>query len=242
MSYAHIVLTQTYVNYDKLKKLIAKAFFYHQNRTFLHNLEALLNSSDLAAFWNHQLATGTILEPNLDTKQEFTDSLLDFYVQYSQPTLLFLGNLENFSLPMQEGMLKFLEEPPEKLEIILFAQERYYILPTIGSRCQLHRLPKQLVMQLLDQDLLQKTQQKLPPVGLFCKQFLLNGPLVLPDLKNVERKELDFWLWQVQTYLENFYQQQPHVNYFSKLTKVIQARQLNQQNLQKKFVLAWLNT
>jgi hypothetical protein len=43
-------------------------------------------------------------------------------------------------------------------------------------------------------------------------------------------------------YLENFYKHQPHWTYLHQLAKVIQARQLNQQNLQKKFVLAWLNT
>ena len=75
-----------------------------------------------------------------------------------------------------------------------------------------------------------------------CKQLVLNKPITLPDLKNVEREEIAFWLWQIQVYLENFYKHQPHFNYLKQLTKVVQARQLNQQNLQKKFVLAWLNT
>lgn len=241
MLQAHIFLTQTFVNQLKLKKLIAKAWLQNSTKTW-DNLATFLEDSDLDSFWNQQLVKGTVLEPNLDTKKEFTDSLLEFYVRYTKPTLLFLGNLDSFSLPMQEGMLKFLEEPPQNLIIILFAQERANILPTISSRCQLHRLPNQLVLGLLDQKLLEQTKNKLPTADSACKHLVLHKPLSLPDLKNVEREEIDFWLWQVQVYLENFYKHQPHWTYLHQLAKVIQARQLNQQNLQKKFVLAWLNT
>jgi DNA polymerase III, gamma/tau subunits len=241
MLQAHIFLTQTYTDQSKLKKLITKACLQNPT-TIVNNLTSFLEDPNLDSFWNQQLVKGTVLEPNLDTKKEFTDSLLEFYVRYTKPTLLFLGNLDSFSLPMQEGMLKFLEEPPQNLIIILFAQERVNILPTISSRCQLHRLPNQLVLGLLDQKLLEQTKNKLPAADSACKHLVLHKPLSLPDLKNVEREEIDFWLWQVQVYLENFYKHQPHWNYLHQLAKVIQARQLNQQNLQKKFVLAWLNT
>jgi len=241
MLQAHIFLTQTYTDQSKLKKLIAKAWLQNST-TIANNLTSFLEDPNLDSFWNQQLVKGTVLEPNLDTKKEFTDSLLEFYVRYTKPTLLFLGNLDSFSLPMQEGMLKFLEEPPQNLIIILFAQERANILPTISSRCQLHRLPNQLVLGLLDQKLLEQTKNKLPAADSVCKHLVLHKPLSLPDLKNVEREEIDFWLWQVQVYLENFYKHQPHWTYLHQLAKVIQARQLNQQNLQKKFVLAWLNT
>jgi hypothetical protein len=243
MPQSHIVLTQTYLDQTRLEKLLAKVFFETKegsNFTLSQLPSNLPSDNKLDEVWTKFLSRGRILTPNLTGKKDFTESLLGFYEIYPQPTLLFLGSLNDYSLPMQEGMLKLLEEPPANLQILLLAQDRINILPTITSRCQFHQLPKSLVVALLDQDLLEKTKTKLPGVANWLKTWLTSPAPAWPDLKNVEREEIDFWLWQVQSYLEEYYKQKPERALAGKLTQALQARQLNRQNLQKKFVLGWL--
>jgi len=229
------------VQTNLLQKLVARSYFATLKTQFANLLYTSDTKVELDKLWYKLLAQGLVLQPNLSAKKDFTEILLSFYTHYSQPTLLFLGNLSSFSLQMQEGMLKLLEEPPKNLQIILFAQNRSNILPTIASRCWFHNLKSDLVIKILDQNLLAQTQKKLPPVLDFCRSLLSDKKVSVPDLKIVEREELNFWLWQVQFYLENFYKQQPDSKYFNKLTKIIEARKLNEQNLQKKFIFGWLN-
>ncbi len=221
MSQSHIILTQTFVQIDLLQKMVAKSYFTTLKTQFANLLYTPEIQTELDKLWHKLLAQGLVLQPDLNVKKDFTESVLGFYTNYSQPTLLFLGDLSSFSLTMQEGMLKLLEEPPKNLQIILFAQNRSNILPTITSRCRFHNLKSDLVIKILDQNLLTQTQKKLPPVLDFCRSFLSGKKISIPDLKTVEREELDFWLWQVQFYLESFYKQQPNPKYFSKLAKIL---------------------
>lgn len=247
MLQSHILLTQTFLDRRLLTQLLVANYFEHPNHNF--NLPADLewDATELSQIWEKYRAFGQVLVANLSEKRDLTASLLDFYQNYPSSTVLFLGDLHELSLPTQEGMLKLLEEPPRNLQIILFAQDRSGILPTIASRCQLHAIPQTLSLKLLDQALLQKTQTKLPKAADFAAKMgyiqstsSSDGSMVLPDSKHLERQELDFWLWQVGVYLEMFYKQAPHANYLTSLAKIVEARQLNRQGVQKKFVLGWL--
>ncbi len=239
MPQSHIVLTHTFIDQDRLTRILATRFSDKEKKLF--DLKTHDPKQNLANAWQKLQAEGRALQPELAEKKDFTESLLGFYEVYPQPTLLFLGNLSKYSLPMQEGMLKLLEEPPTNLSVILYAHDRSEILPTISSRCQFHQLSNNFVMQNLDESLLEKTKKKLPPVRDWLKLMIVGNSLELPDLKNVEREEIDFWLWQLQAYAEEYYRKEPQGTLAKILDKILHSRKLNRQNLQKKFVLGWLS-
>lgn len=196
-----------------------------------NNLENKINVN-----WHKFQANGQILIANFDDKKDCREQILTFYQNYSKPTLLFLGNLENYSIPLQEGFLKFLEEPPNNLFIILLASNSSAILPTILSRTHKILLTNSTVFSLLDKEILEKIGKNLPGIREIVKEILL-GKMPLIDLKKVERNEFDMWLWQIEKCLEEVFRQKHTQKSAKYLTKILEIRKLNSQNLQKK--LAW---
>lgn len=240
MSQSYIILTQTFVDKNVLMMMIASYFFQTQKLDF--NLSSIQNTktTELQEVWSKYQSSGQIIVPELVAKKDFTENVFSFYKSYPNPSLLFLGDLNEFSIPAQEGMLKLLEEPPKNLIVILFSKDRSNILDTISSRCNFYNIPHNLVLRLLDQNMLNKTQTKLPKATDFINQWISLEPLSLPDPKNIEREEIEFWLWQLGVYLEIFYKKNPHQSYLEKIIKITEAKKLNSQKVQKKFVLGWL--
>lgn len=232
---SNIILTETYLDLDKLQMLLADNF------VLKHSLDPrnLTNANPEQDQYQHYLSTSRILSPNLEGKDDLPQYLASLYETRTIPTLLFLGDLNSYSEQMQEGMLRILEEPPTNLYIALFAHNSNQIIATITSRSQIYQLPNQLIRQLLDPVLLDKVKTKLPSPSQTFKD-LLQGQFALPDLNKVEREEIDFWLWQIQSYCEAGYKQQPNLKIEQILTRVIQAREYNLSNVQKKLSLAIL--
>lgn len=234
---SYLILTNTYIDYQSLQKIVAATFFNSKNQ--LLNLDISLKEIDQNLYHQKQ-NTGQIIEINIDKKEEFTEQQNNWYQKYSHPTLLFLGDLNNYSENLQEGMLRLLEEPPHNLYPVLFAQDKSQILDTILSRCKIIQLKQKQILELLDLKMLELVKKKMPSVKESLTSMLQNN-LILPDLSKIERPELDFWLWQIQTYLEALYKQNPTQNLANKLLSVLNARNLNRQNLQKKLALAVVN-
>jgi DNA polymerase III, delta subunit len=153
---------------------------------------------------------------------------------------LFLGDLTTYSDSLQEGMLKLLEEPPENLFIVLFAQNLSLIKPTIISRCRIVLLENPIVFANLDPKLIEKVQ-KLPSPKTVVDALINNKKVEVEKVADCEREELDFWMWQVQTNLSMLYAQQSQTQIAQAITRTLQARQLNSQNLQKKFAVGQLS-
>ncbi len=242
MLQTHIFLTQTYLDENKLSFYLAASFFQNFNFTSsLVNTQVSYSDDQLVDIWHKYQASGQILRPTYDDKEKFTDSLLDLYKNYPNPCLLFLGNLSNYSLPMQEGMLKLLEEPPRNLHIVLYSQTKSIILPTINSRSQIHILPNTFVLKYLEPSLLESTKKKLPEIKIFAKELLAGLEMSkIPDVSKVEREELDFWFWQLIYYFEQVYKQNLDTKLAKLIQKLLEAQVKNQNNVQKKFALGWL--
>jgi hypothetical protein len=132
-----------------------------------------------------------------------------------------------------------LEEPPANLYPILFAQDGSEILPTILSRATTLSLSRNFVLKHLSGEKLEKIAKTLPPAKQFALDLIGEKRLELPDFSKIERDEIDFWLWQISCWIEEFYKQQPLPKIADKLQKVLRSRKLNQQNLQKKLAVAW---
>jgi len=239
MIQSHIFLTQTFIDQPKLAKLIARAFFKSET-SINFDLAKVYENAELEQTWNHFTGNNQISTADFAGKEDFTDTLMSFYKDYNLPTLLFLGDLDKYSLQLQEGMLRLLEEPPKNLIIILFAQNRSQILSTIISRCRFHSLTEKLVFENLNLTLLEKVKKNLPNVTEFIKDFTTGGSFLVPDLSKVEREEISFWFWQLSIYLEKIYKQNPSEKIAIAIEKIIQAQKLNSDNLQKKFAFGYL--
>ncbi len=161
--------------------------------------------------------------------------------KFEKPTILFLGDLSDLSNSVQEASLKLLEEPPKNLIIIIFAQNLSRIKSTIISRSRIQTIQTQVVFQNLNVKVVEKTK-KLPEPSVVVKKLLGNIKVEIDKISDYEREELDMWLWKIETNLGMLYREKQESKIAEAITKVLRARQLNDQNLQKKFAVGWLNT
>lgn len=255
MLQSHIIITQTHIDQDIIRRIIGQLFLKTKNVSRSIDLLSKVkkttegfeidgteyNTEDVYASYQAILSARKIIERDYTDKKNFTENILDLYETYSEPTILFLGDLDVYSTALQEGMLRLLEEPPKNLFVVLFARTKSGILSTIKSRCQFHTLTKSLVIQILNQKLLERTKKNLPNPGDFSKSLIGNTKNIeIPDLKKVDRVELDFWLWQISSYLQEFYKQNQDQKIADGIKMVLESQKLNNSNLQKKFVVGWL--
>ncbi len=238
MLQSNIFLTQTYLDKEILSKNIAYSFFQKKSLNFE---EHSVSEEEINKNWQTKLASRQIMEISFKDKEDFTKNVMSLYENYSEPTLLFMGDLSEYSLPLQEGMLRLLEEPPKNLYIILFSHNKNNILPTIVSRSNFILTPKNFILKNLDQNLLEKVKSKLPDIKETVKKIATKPQeFIIPDTKKTEREELDFWFWQLNFYLEEAYKQNPGEGLANLILKTKSAQKLNQENLQKKFSLGYL--
>jgi hypothetical protein len=240
---SHIYLTQTHITKQTLQRQVT--FCFHKYGTFkLSDKDiTLFSQAEQEALFESLINTQQVILMDFTSKSDYRDIILSLYKTYELPTIVFLGNLNDYSVQLQEGMLRLLEEPPHNLYIVLFAHNHREILPTISSRSQIHLLPNNLVIQILDKDLSEKVKKKLPPPG-ESAQNLMSGTFdfnTVKDFSKLEREEIDFWLWQVGAYLTEYYKQKPQAGIGVGLKKILESQKLNNENSLKKFVFAHLS-
>jgi DNA polymerase III delta prime subunit len=241
MNQSSIFLTQTYLDLTSLIPSLAVNILQQIDNNSQFKLPKTLEKIDAESkIWQTYLSSERVIIPNWIAKEDFREDLAGLYKHYPAPTLLFLGDLGNISLPAQEGLLKLIEETPPNLHPILFSPDIFTILPTIKSRCQIYNLSLETCFSFLDSSLIEVCKKKYPDVGEFTRNFLNNKVGDLTVLAKAERNEISFWLWQVLQNLESIYSQKPSKNLALKISKVLQAQKLNSENLQKKFALGVL--
>jgi replication-associated recombination protein RarA len=243
MQATNLFLTQTYLDLSKIQRQLAFSFFAKNSFEF----DLTLNSEDLEQIWEQHISQNRIISfdgsvGDTDNKKENFRRFIsqEVYIKYNNPTILFLGDLTTYSESLQEGMLKLLEEPPVNLFIILFAQNLSQIKPTIISRCRIILLENNIVFANLDPKLLEKVK-KLPEPKVAVAALINNKKVEIEKVADFERDELDFWMWQIQANLSMLYSQQPQTQIAEAITRTLKARQLNSQNLQKKFAVGQLS-
>jgi DNA polymerase III, delta subunit len=243
MFQTNLFLTQTYLNLDKLQKQLAHSFFMSQKMEFALSVTDI----EIEENWHTYLSQNQITTWNgesaeTESKKEAFKKFIsnEVYIQYNKPTLLFLGDLTTYSDVLQEGMLKLLEEPPINLYIVLFAQNLSQIKPTIISRSNVRLLNDKIIFTNLDARLLEKVK-KLPEPKVVVNLLINNKKVEIEKVADFERDELDFWMWQIQTNLTMIYAIEPETQIAEAITRTLKARQLNSQNLQKKFAVGQLN-
>ena len=241
MIQTYLFLTQTSLELLIIQKNLAQNYFAFDK------LEININPID-ENIWQKYRNSGQILlfEPKETSKDSDVVQFNSFVSSnlnkvFEKPTLLFLGDLSDLSNGVQEASLKLLEEPPYNLIIIIFAQNLSKIKPTIISRSRVQTIPINIVFQNLKSKVVEKVK-KLPEPSLAVKNLLGNVKIEVDKVSDYEREEIDMWLWQIETNLGMIYKQKPEPKIAESINKVLRARQLNNQNLQKKFSIGWLNT
>jgi DNA polymerase III, delta subunit len=240
---SHIYITQTHINKDILQRRIA--FCFYKKHTFkLGNIDlSTVSQGDMDGKFETLVNTQQVLIMDFTSKSDYRDTIMSLYKSYDLPTIVFLGNLNDYSTQLQEGMLRLLEEPPHNLYIVLFAHNHREILPTISSRSQIHLVPNKQVIGMLDQNLAEKVKKKLPAPAESAQKLIQNrfDYSEVKDFSKLEREEIDFWLWQVGAYLTEYYKQKPHESIGVGLKKLLESQKLNNENSLKKFVFAHLS-
>lgn len=70
----------------------------------------------------------------------------------SQQKIVVIKKINTASLEAQNALLKILEEPPINTGIILFAETKDQVLPTILSRCKIVKLKEEIPLRPIEQD------------------------------------------------------------------------------------------
>jgi hypothetical protein len=238
MIQTHLYITQTHIEQSALQHLIAKRFFTQNRFDSLFDI-SYLGTEQSQEEYEHFLAKRQILVYHFDEKKDYRDIVLSLYQKYPTPTLLFLGDITDYSLPLQEGMLRLLEEPPTNLFPIVFARSLSSILPTIASRSCVHTLTQDCVVKLLETNIADAVKKKLPLPSIVAKELIAQSfTAPTKEVSKLERQEIRLWLWQVQVYLEQYYGAKPHATISASLAKVHNSQKLNNANAIKKFVFA----
>ncbi len=232
-----IVLTQTVLDYNLLNNLIAYNFF--KNKKILENIDN--DDIELNSFFQKKINENRLFVEDFVEKDEIVKKIANYYVKNTQANLLFLGNLDFYSLPLQEGLLRFLEEPPANLQIILYSQNLDRILPTISSRSIVEVLSDDWIIKTMNKKLLEKVANNLPNIKDTVNNLIKNIDLVIPNLAKIERLEIDFWLWQLLFYFKEIYKINPDFRTTLIIKKIVDSMILNDQLVQKKLVLANLS-
>jgi hypothetical protein len=247
MFQTNLILTRTHVDLAWLSKILSLQFCTQNQIANWEDLQtkygqdlSSLNSELLDSNWLKGLQQGLIWQPKIDSKEDYRGILLSFYAVYTKPTVMFLGNLDDYSLALQEGMLRLLEEPPANLYLILFSQTKSTVLPTIYSRCKVSVVPSQLVLSHLDPSKLANLKAKQCDPKKSVKNLLAGKKLWdVQDLGQLERDEIDFWLWQILAYLEIMYTKDPKPQIAALIQQVSLSRKFNLDNVQKKLALSY---
>jgi DNA polymerase III delta prime subunit len=241
MIQSHIFITQTYVQQKKLAQYIAYTFEKHGIKGF-DSLDAAVDSERLEKHYESMKHKRLVLEVDISTKKDYREIMPSLYTHFHTKTLLFLGDISTYSLELQEGMLRLLEEPPENLIIILSSHTSQELLPTIQSRSSVHTLKTEQIFTILDTDISEKVKKRLPSPAETAKEIISNSFHygVIKDISKLEREEINMWLWMVSMYLTQILKQQPDIRIAKAVEKIVKSIQLNNANVLKKFVFSSL--
>jgi len=235
-----IYITQTKINHQLFNKLVFSVFKETGQIPFSSQLQKLDPKSTEINNLNLDNQSNLLKSPVFLDKNDLRTFLNTISVHRSQPELLFFGDLSNLSTAFQEGLLAFLENPPQNLYIFLTANSGQDILATIKSRSRLEFLEQKLVYTLIEPEIKLTSEKNLMEITKAAKLILTDQNLEFTNLTKVERAEIDFWLWSLEVYLSQYYLKNQSPKVAEKIDRVIKARIMNKQNLQKKFVLGYI--
>lgn len=189
ISHAYMIETNNYKEKDDLIMSFIKMLFCESHNTDLNNCNQC-NVCKLIE--NNSLSDFMVVEPDgswikkdqvLEIKEKFkTTSFQD------RPRIYLIKQADKLNKQAANSLLKFLEEPEGNVIAILETDNRYKVLETIRSRCQIHTLiNKDKKREFVDFELLVKIIKVLEEKKKHAISYL---PIILEnDYRNKE-----FWV------------------------------------------------
>ncbi len=189
ISHAYLIETNSYQKSDELILSFVKTIFCKKNNTDLTNCDTcnlchLIDANNLSDF--------SIIEPDgsfikkdqiLDIKEKFKTTSFQ-----NNPRIYLIKCADRLNKQASNSLLKFLEEPDGNIIAILETDNRYKVLPTIRSRCQVYTLlNNEKTFEFTDFDLLTKFIKNLE-----TKKNLLIA--YLPGILDNDYRNKDFWI------------------------------------------------
>lgn len=186
ISHAFLIESNGYLKKDELLIEFVKTLF----KKYIPDEEEFLNVSTLID--NNTFSDFMIIEPDgafikkeqiLEIKENFKTTSLD-----DRPRVYLIKNADKFNKYAANSLLKFLEEPEGNIIAILEANNRYRVMETIRSRCQIYSLiNKDKSIEIENIDLIYKIVECLERNGKKSIAFLSSE--LDNDLRNKE-----FWI------------------------------------------------
>ena len=238
----YIFITNFIVDENLLAKNLAKYLIeIGKEKLHIFDWNHFLDNQEDVDMTQRLINTGQIMVLPTQSKQDLSQNLLPFFVKYDQSTYLILGSLSEISLAMQEGLLRFVEEPPQNLNLILVARSKSEILTTLISRCEVKTLPTKVSVKYLDKVKSDQLLSGLPKPKDFIQALLQNKKLNNPEFKNITRDAWETWLWQLE-YLcsEVIFKNPSDIRLNNIFENIISAKKLNQANVLNRLVWAQL--
>jgi len=238
----YIFITNFIVDEEQLAKNLA-TYLIEMNKAKIgkfdwDNFTEYQKSTDTT---QHLINTGQIIVLPTQSKQDLSQNLLPLFVKYNEPTYLILGSLSEISSAMQEGLLRFVEEPPQNLNLILTARSKSEILTTLISRCEVKILPTKVSVQYIDKTKNDELLDGLPKPKDFIQALLQNKKPNNPEFKNITRDAWETWLWQLEYLCTEVIYKNPSDSRLNRIFEnVIHAKKLNQSNVLNRLVWAQL--
>lgn len=228
ITHAYLIETNNFSDKDSLILSFIKTLFCHNhyinyNKCVECNLCYLIDNNSLSDF--------IIIEPDgswikkdqiLEIKEKFkTTSFQD------NPRIYLIKQADKLNKQAANSLLKFLEEPEGNIIAILEVDNRYKVLETIRSRCQVYTLiNKKIKREFLDYELLVEVIKVLELKKLHSISYL---PIVLKnDYKNKE-----FWssfFYDMIYIYENAIRKQQNIDFYDYgeiLDLIIKSNSLN---------------
>lgn len=141
ISHAYLIETNHYLEKDDLILSFIKTLFCH-NHYIDHNHCQECNLCHLIDI--HALSDFVVIEPDgnwikknqiLDIKERFKTTSLQ-----NRPRIYWIKQADKLNSQAANSLLKFLEEPDGNVIAVLEVDNRYKVLETIRSRCQIYTL------------------------------------------------------------------------------------------------------
>ena len=175
------------------------SYVYDFVKMILLNLshDEILNSNDntLRLIDDNNYPDIKVIEP--DGSWIKKNQLLDLQKEYSNTSLLdgkriyIIKNSEKLNVSAANTMLKFLEEPEDNIIAILLTDNRYHILDTIISRCQILTLKESSFEFIEDESFYNFTKCILKPLDYFTNYKYFYEEVIV-DKNNFKSLLLNF--------------------------------------------------
>ena len=199
ISHAYLIETNHYLDSESLilsfiKTLFCEKHYFHQENCGDCNLCHLIDINALSDF--------KIIEPDgiaikkeqiLEIKEQFKTTSTE-----NRPRIYWVRQADKLNKPSANSLLKFLEEPEGNVIAILETDNRYQVIETIRSRCQIYSLQNQkLKMEFQDIQLLTNIIHTLEERGQASISYL---PITLDN----DLRDKNFWLSTFQEMIEMY--------------------------------------